>query len=49
MDTIHIYEDHRIPINKIEAGIYSAVVALRSDSTAYKPETNPHHGEVLEL
>jgi GMP synthase-like glutamine amidotransferase len=38
-----------IPFEKLEKGEYSAVVALGSPSTAYLPETNPHHKELVRL
>jgi GMP synthase (glutamine-hydrolysing) len=38
-----------IPLDKVEKGEYSAVVALGSPSTAYLPQTNPHHKELLQL
>ena len=38
-----------IPFEKLEKGKYSAVVALGSPSTAYLPESNPHHKELVRL
>jgi GMP synthase (glutamine-hydrolysing) len=38
-----------IPFDKLEKGEYSAVVGLGSPSTAYLPETNPHHKELVRL
>ncbi len=38
-----------IPFEKLEKGEYSAVVALGSPSTAYLPESNPHHKELVRL
>lgn len=38
-----------IPFDKLEKGEYSAVVALGSPSTAYLPQTNPHHKELVRL
>ena len=38
-----------IPFDDLEKGEYSAVVALGSPSTAYLPQTNPHHKELVRL
>jgi GMP synthase-like glutamine amidotransferase len=38
-----------IPFEGLEKGAYSAVVALGSPSTAYLPQTNPHHKELVRL
>jgi GMP synthase (glutamine-hydrolysing) len=38
-----------IPFKELEKGEYSAVVGLGSPSTAYLPETNPHHEELVQL
>jgi GMP synthase (glutamine-hydrolysing) len=38
-----------IPFDKLEKGEYSAVVGLGSPSTAYLPQTNPHHKELVRL
>jgi GMP synthase-like glutamine amidotransferase len=40
---------HAIPFEKLERGFYAAVVSLGSPSTAYLPETNSHHGDLVEL
>ncbi len=36
-------------MEKLEKGGFIAVVGLGSPSTAYRPETNPHHGQLVEL
>jgi GMP synthase (glutamine-hydrolysing) len=38
-----------VPFEEVETGEYSAVVSLGSPSTAYRPETNGHHGELVRL
>jgi GMP synthase (glutamine-hydrolysing) len=38
-----------IPFDELEKGTYSAVVCLGSPSTAYLPQTNPHHEELVRL
>ncbi len=38
-----------IPLDQLVKGAYSAVVGLGSPSTAYLPESNPHHGDLVEL
>jgi GMP synthase-like glutamine amidotransferase len=38
-----------IPFDQLEKGAYSAVVSLGSPSTAYLPETNPHHDDLVQL
>jgi GMP synthase-like glutamine amidotransferase len=38
-----------LPFDHLEKGDYSAVVSLGSPSTAYRPETNPHHAELVKL
>jgi GMP synthase-like glutamine amidotransferase len=38
-----------LPFDELEAGAYSAVVSLGSPSTAYRPETNAHHEELVQL
>jgi len=38
-----------IPFEELEKGSFSAVVALGSPSTAYLPESNPHHDELVRL
>jgi GMP synthase-like glutamine amidotransferase len=39
----------KIPFDQLEKGAYSAVVSLGSPSTAYRPETDPHHEELVKL
>jgi len=39
----------RLPLDELEKGEYSAVVSLGSPSTAYRPSTNPRHGDLVEL
>jgi GMP synthase-like glutamine amidotransferase len=41
--------DGAIPLDEIERDVYSAVVGLGSPSTAYLPESNPHHKELVQL
>jgi len=38
-----------IPFDELEKGTYSAVVGLGSPSTAYLPESNPNHEELVRL
>jgi GMP synthase-like glutamine amidotransferase len=38
-----------IPFDELERGAYSAVVGLGSPSTAYRPESNPNHDELIRL
>ena len=38
-----------IPFDELENGLYSAMVGLGSPSTAYIPESNPNHDELLRL
>jgi GMP synthase-like glutamine amidotransferase len=38
-----------IPFDQLEKGAYSCVVALGSSATAYRPETNPHHEELVQM
>ena len=38
-----------IPFDGLERGDYSAVVSLGSPSTAYLPDTNPRHEELVQL
>ncbi len=38
-----------IPFDSLEKGEFSALVSLGSPSTAYRPETNPHHAELVQL
>jgi GMP synthase-like glutamine amidotransferase len=38
-----------IPFEELENGSFSAVVGLGSPSTAYLPESNPHHHELIRL
>ena len=38
-----------LPFDLLEKGAYSATVSLGSPSTAYRPETNQHHEELLEF
>jgi len=38
-----------LPFDQLEKGAYPAVVSLGSPSTAYRPETNPHHAELVKL
>ena len=38
-----------IPFEKLERGAFAAAVGLGSPSTAYRPETNPNHREMVEL
>jgi GMP synthase (glutamine-hydrolysing) len=38
-----------VPFEELEAGAYSAMVSLGSPSTAYRPETNAHHEELVQL
>ncbi|MDG6915426.1 MAG: type 1 glutamine amidotransferase [Nitrososphaerota archaeon] len=38
-----------IPLARLEAGAFCAVVALGSPSTAYLPETNPNHSQLVRL
>jgi GMP synthase (glutamine-hydrolysing) len=38
-----------LPMNELEEGDYAAVVSLGSPATAYLPETNPHHEELVRL
>jgi GMP synthase (glutamine-hydrolysing) len=48
--TAQLFKPHgEVPFREIERGKYSAVVGLGSPSTAYMPETNPHHDELVRL
>lgn len=38
-----------VPFEKLEKGSYVAAVSLGSPSTAYRPETNAHHDELVEF
>jgi len=38
-----------VPLEELEGGAFAAVVSLGSPSTAYLPETNPHHDEMVAL
>ncbi len=38
-----------IPFEELERGAFSAVLGLGSPSTAYAPESNPHHEELVML
>ncbi|MDA4135349.1 MAG: hypothetical protein OK441_07245 [Thaumarchaeota archaeon] len=38
-----------MPFEKLEKGAYCAVVGLGSPSTAFLPETNPFHEELVQL
>lgn len=38
-----------VPAGELEAGRFSAVVALGSPSTAYLPRSNPHHRDLVRL
>ena len=38
-----------IPFDELEKGRFSAVVGLGSPSTAYAPDSNPHHEELVRL
>jgi GMP synthase (glutamine-hydrolysing) len=38
-----------IPFDELEKGTFSAVVGLGSPSTAYLPQSNPRHGELVRL
>jgi GMP synthase-like glutamine amidotransferase len=38
-----------IPYEELEKGEFSALVGLGSPSTAYIPDSNPHHGELVRL
>ena len=38
-----------VPMEQLEKGGFAAVVALGSPATAYIPETNPHHDELVSL
>jgi GMP synthase-like glutamine amidotransferase len=38
-----------IPLDRLEKGAFSAVVGLGSPSTAYIPDSNPHHEELVRL
>ena len=51
LSVLEMFSEHRpsIPFDKLERRKYSAVVALGSPSTAYLPETNPSHDELVEL
>ncbi len=40
---------HAIPFDRLEKGEFSAVVGLGSPSTAYIPDSNPHHEELVSL
>jgi GMP synthase-like glutamine amidotransferase len=39
----------RIPFEELEGGSFAAVVSLGSPLTAYLPETNPHHDQMVDL
>ncbi len=39
----------KIPFDALEKGRFSAVVGLGSPSTAYIPQSNPHHDELVRL
>ena len=39
----------KIPFGELERGAFSAVVGLGSPSTAYIPESNRHHAELVRL
>lgn len=39
----------KIPFGELEKGSFCAVVGLGSPSTAYLPESNPHHDELVRL
>ena len=47
--TVELFQGSSIPFGAIEKGAYSAVVGLGSPSTAYLPESNPHHGALVRL
>lgn len=38
-----------LSLDRVERGDYTAVVSLGSPSTAYLPDTNPHHDDLVEL
>jgi GMP synthase-like glutamine amidotransferase len=51
--TVRLFKKARgaqsIPFDQLEKGKYSALVALGSPSTAYRPETNPRHDDLVRL
>jgi GMP synthase-like glutamine amidotransferase len=51
--TVELFKKTRqpqaLPLDELEKGAYSGVVSLGSPSTAYRPETNPHHAELVKL
>jgi len=53
LSTVRMFRGARgaqgVPFEGLERGSFAAVVALGSPSTAYRPETNPHHDELFEL
>src|SRR5437773_10109412 len=46
---VKLYRNDRIPFDKLRSGGYGIIVGLGSSSTAYKPETNPHHDDETKL
>lgn len=53
LDTVELFRKStpapKIPFVELEEGAFSAVVGLGSPSTAYLPESNPHHDELVRL
>jgi GMP synthase-like glutamine amidotransferase len=53
LDTVELFHKssraQELPFDKLEGGAYSAVVSLGSPSTAYIPETNPRHNDLVRL
>jgi GMP synthase-like glutamine amidotransferase len=50
--TVELFKKARpraLPFDQLEKGAYSTVVSLGSPSTAYRPETNHHHAELVRL
>lgn len=53
LSTVELFRKARrapsIPFDLLDMGEYLAMVSLGSPSTAYRPETNPYHAELVEL
>ncbi|MDA4117281.1 MAG: type 1 glutamine amidotransferase [Thaumarchaeota archaeon] len=53
LSVVRMFASHgpstNIPLQKLENGSYAAVVSLGSPSTAYRPDTNPRHDDLVEL
>ena len=46
---VKLYKNDPIPFDELKGGVYGIIVGLGSSSTAYKPETNPHHDDETKL